>query len=516
MVLRADARGGVVRASLLIAAAALGCATKLPDDDRVPLRDGASVRNVAPMAGARVQSRRPRVRWRTDPTARPVVLEFCRDRACASVITSAVRAGGAGGPDIDLPYGPVFWRVRDPTRAGEGSVSPAWWLSVPRGARGAERETLSWRTKTAVDADGDGRDDVVAPDGYVRTGPARGASLGRAGLVYEGGDVDGDGFPELVLSIARGGRESGEVLVYRAPLREDGNEPAWRLTLGEPGDLFGAGVASGDFNGDGFGDLAVGAPGLAQRRGAVLVYPGSPRGLLTTLPVRVESPFGLGGGFNALAAGDLDRDGRDDLLAGASYAAFGLPGVAVVYAGPSLAEASPLWTARRASDGFATVGVLGDVTGDGVTDAVLNALSDRGFGCLRAFDGGAARRGVEGDVGAVCASPTQGIQALRSFLAMGDFNGDGALDVAAEVYDVLGNASPMVIMMGGWSRVAEPRQVSLPQAPADPQRTDVPVSGDFDGDGYADLVSFGFYRGVWRGLRYRGGAEGLTRAPDPL
>src|SRR5215813_12526784 len=52
--------------------------------------------------------------------------------------------------------------------------------------------------------------------------------------------------------------------------------------VNDAGDDFGAATAVGDFNGDGFGDVAVGAPQDAVggvRSGAVFVFPGSASGI---------------------------------------------------------------------------------------------------------------------------------------------------------------------------------------------------------------------------------------------
>ena len=95
----------------------------------------------------------------------------------------------------------------------------------------------------------------------------------------------------------------------------------------ETNDRFGAALAAGDFDGDGYDDLAVGAPtediGTVDSAGAVTVLYGSASGLTGRDQMWYEGNRGLGGEAEAadffgaaLAAGDFDRDGRDDLAVG--------------------------------------------------------------------------------------------------------------------------------------------------------------------------------------------------------
>ena len=95
----------------------------------------------------------------------------------------------------------------------------------------------------------------------------------------------------------------------------------------EAGDEFGFTVAAGDFNGDTFADLGVGAlvedVGGTVDAGAVSVLPGSPTGLSAVggrLFTQVGGTVETGDGFgSALAAGDFNGDSFADLGVGAPF-----------------------------------------------------------------------------------------------------------------------------------------------------------------------------------------------------
>ena len=108
------------------------------------------------------------------------------------------------------------------------------------------------------------------------------------GSIVATGDFNGDGFTDLAAAspfTPLGGtlNVGSLVVVYGSatglsaqviPPFDFQPEVESRLFLG-------ASLAAGDFNGNGFDDLAVGVPGFAESRGAVIVFPGSADGLLS-------------------------------------------------------------------------------------------------------------------------------------------------------------------------------------------------------------------------------------------
>jgi len=152
------------------------------------------------------------------------------------------------------------------------------------------------------------------------------------------GDFNADGFDDLVIGVPledRNRRNEGAVhVIYGSEegLLAAGNEFFVLGRGGMPGRSqkdanLGAGLAIGDFDDDGFDDLAMGAPGLEvngkPRAGLVIVIYGSPAGL-DRMRVQEWSQDRLRGGFErgdhfgeALVAADFNGDGVDDLAVGA-------------------------------------------------------------------------------------------------------------------------------------------------------------------------------------------------------
>lgn len=214
----------------------------------------------------------------------------------------------------------------------------------------------------------------------------------RYGAALVSGDFDGDGFDDLAVGAAHASSGAGAVFLWRGgwsglvPWHHVGQSG---LGVDEPGDSFGEALASGDFDGDGFDDLAIGAPGeapdAASRSGLVFIFRGGPRGLSPDRALdqqglsanEVDDAFG-----SALASGDFNGDGCDDLAVGAPHEAPGSAprsgAVFVFGGGPRGLEPWQFLVqdglgANEAGDDFGRALASGDYDGDGGDDLAIGA-----------------------------------------------------------------------------------------------------------------------------------------------
>ncbi|GEM_PF-1882856 len=361
------------------------------------------------------------------------------------------------------------------------------------------------------------------------------------------GDLNGDGLADLIAGApdaSPGGKAgAGSIFVVYGrsgslPQRMDlaaATDGVVRLDGEAAGDGFGRAVAAGNVNGDGFADLIAGAPGAdpggKTNAGQAYLYYG---GATLTDPVRISGGAAGDGLGSSASAGDLNRDGLDELLLGAPDATpVGGPAAGIVYALagrptplPTRLDlgASPAGLSRvmgnRPRDRAGSAIAVGDVNGDGVGDLIVGArLADPPGG----FNAGAAYviLGKTGnaisdvDLNGAPAGVTRILGERANDLtgqsvAVGDLNRDGFGDVIlgapgsfltddresetpGKVFVVSGRAAlpPVIDLSAGPGMVSRIVGASayLPNTGASDRTGQSVAAGDLNGDGFADLVA---------------------------
>lgn len=166
--------------------------------------------------------------------------------------------------------------------------------------------------------------DFTSTPSLTIEGEASGDLFGAA--VADIGDLNGDGFRDIAIGAPGAGSGTGKVYVYLGG-SPPSLAPVATIVGGSPGDLFGSAIAPmGDVDEDGVPDIVVGSTGVQDGQGAVSLFRGGVP--LSSAPIQTISYPGSVPGYgirprfgSALLASDVDGDGRPELIVGAPGAA---------------------------------------------------------------------------------------------------------------------------------------------------------------------------------------------------
>lgn len=258
-----------------------------------------------------------------------------------------------GAPFADGSTGKAYLVYGSPTLGGEVNLSNANVTFIGESAGGGVGHSLAG----AGDVNGDGFDDLLigAPftdnigenegatylvygaaslGGTMDLGNADAKYIGanpqaNAGTSVAGGDVTGDGFADILIGARDANTTAGTFTgaAYLIHGGSGGSAPSGTHTLdaadvtyaGEGGHAGQSVAIPGDVNGDGIGDVLVGAP--SGRNGTVYVEYGSATQDSSVDLATVDGTItGLGGdefGTSLAGVGDIDGDGLNDFVVGA-------------------------------------------------------------------------------------------------------------------------------------------------------------------------------------------------------
>lgn len=387
----------------------------------------------------------------------------------------------------------------------------------------------------------------------------------KLGSKMVGGDFNNDGFDDLAVGVPGEDGSAGAVLIYyggsATGLDVSSTATAQQITQTSAGigddavsfDQFGQSLAVGDFNGDTFDDLAIGVPGEdlpgpINNVGVVWVVYGTAFGLapndvlfpavrfsqdssgISSSP-ETNDLFG-----NALAAGDFNGDGTDDLAVGvdgedvakgAIHVLFGSTLVGISGSGSQYWTESTITSGNYSSidtDRFGAVLEAGNFNADLYDDLVVGAPAKRlgsGMGLTgagRAFVVYGSSIGPLVDSSVLVLDQGQpGVPGdyeindnFGAAFAAGDFDGDGDDELAIGVpgEGVVGGptrAGAVLVLKGSPSGLSTTGAVSWTQ-----NSTDVPDAIESD-DRFGDaLVAGRFNADAWCDLAIGAPEESLT------
>lgn len=277
------------------------------------------------------------------------------------------------------------------------------------------------------------------------------------------GDTDGDGYADVAVTTYRVGNYRGQVFYFRGGPRGPELRPS--LTHGGTAMLsqFGQTFAGGDVNGDGYGDLVVGEQGWMNYAGRMLVFLGSPTGLGADPATVID---GYPGTFGRAGLADVNGDGYADALSTAYSSPS--PGRGYAFhggAGGVAPTASTTISGPGSPFGVMALGV-GDVNADGYEDVVVAGDDPTHAGSEHLFLGGAGGLAV---TPAASWSSTDGAGSNFGYPAaeLGDLNGDHVADFAVAAHRAGGGLGRVYVYLGRAGALpAAPMTLAAPEGGA--------------------------------------------------
>jgi len=314
-----------------------------------------------------------------------------------------------------------------------------------------------------------------------------GEASSRIGYNMTTGDFNGDGVTDLAAGAYKYSTNKGRAYIFYG----EGGLLFRNTITGDSGTVFGNFMATGDFNADGETDLAVTAYGYSSNTGRTYIFyndgliPTATSSADVTITGEASSLFGI-----SITAGDLNADGKTDLVVGASYYSSNAGRAYIFYNDgsiPTSAASADLIIDGQASSRFGQSMTTGDLNTDGSTDLIVGGFNySTGTGRAYLFynDGSIPTSAASADV-KIDGETTSNY--FSSSLATGDFNADGKTDLAAGAYFYSTSTGRAYIFYNDGSYPANANGGGT----CTPDCADVIITGQNNGDSFSISMASG-------------------------
>jgi len=308
--------------------------------------------------------------------------------------------------------------------------------------------------------------------------------------VSTAGDVDNDGYDDVIVGAQRYHSWLGRAYVLKGAASMD-NSFDVTFTGKKTDNYFGYSVAAaGDVNGDNYDDIIVGANNFYFQAGRVYIYFGgssmdnTPDLTLTGVATHIQ--FGV----SVSTAGDVNNDGYDDVIVGASYYNSYTGRAYVYFGGDPMDDGADAVMAGESTYNYfgGAVSTAGDVNNDGYDDVIIAASgynSDAGRAYIYFGNSGSTMDntadvilddGVSDDVYGVSVSTA------------GDVNGDNYDDVIVGADNYADAYGVAYIYFGGNPMNTDADVTMYGENKYDHFGFSVSTAGDVNGDNYDDVI----------------------------
>jgi hypothetical protein len=363
---------------------------------------------------------------------------------------------------------------------------------------------------------------LTPAQGITITGQSTNSYTGNS--VSIGGDVNGDGKADMLIGASQYSSSTGRVyLIY-------GSSSLTNIALGSltstqgitiTGESFSStGISvtiGGDINGDGKADILIGADGNAVSTGRVYLIYGSSsltnialESLTTTQGIIITGESSSSTGNSVSIGGDVNGDGKADMLIGAYQYSSSTGRVYLIYGSSSLTNIALgsltttqgiIITGESSSSTGNSVSIGGDVNGDGKADMLIGAYGYAAYtGRVYLIYGSSSLTNIA--LGSL--TTTQGIiitgESTNSYTGNsvsigGDVNGDGKADMligasrysisTGRVYLIYGSSSLTNIALGS---LTSTQGIIITGESFSYTGNSVSIGGDVNGDGKAEML----------------------------